>query len=364
MIRILQIVNGMNRAGLETMLMNYYQRVDKTKLQFDFLTHRPGRGDYEEQIEAMGGKIYRAPRLYPWNYPAYFGYMGDFFRAHPEYTLVHSHIDAMSYLPLLAAKRAGVPVRIAHSHNTSIDLDVKYPLKQYFRHRLPSVATHFFACGQEAGEYLFGDRPVQVISNGIETAKFHYDAETRRSVRHQMGLEGKCVVGHVGRLSRQKNQTFLMRIFAAIAQRRDAVMLLAGTGEQEANLRRLAKKLGIEDRVFFLGNRADVQHLYQAMDVFVLPSRFEGVPLVGIEAQTAGLPCFFSDRVPREVAFTENCAFLPLTESPEYWAEAILAVSGDRCPVVNNPYDIGSVSCRLEDIYQALWKEGEVCVRR
>ena len=122
----------MHRAGLETMLMNYYRHIDREQIQFDFLTHRPERGDYDDEIEQLGGRVYYAPRLYPQNYPAYFAYMKQFFAEHPEYRIVHSHIDAMSYLPLLAAKKAGVPIRIAHSHNTSIDRDFKYILKQYF----------------------------------------------------------------------------------------------------------------------------------------------------------------------------------------------------------------------------------------
>ena len=147
MIRILQCVNNMHRAGLETMLMNYYRNIDRDQIQFDFLTHRPERGDYDDEIEQLGGRVYYAPRLYPQNYPAYFAYMKRFFAEHPEYRIVHSHIDSMSYLPLLAAKKAGIPIRIAHSHNTSLDRDFKYLLKQYFRKRIPSVANVHLTCG-------------------------------------------------------------------------------------------------------------------------------------------------------------------------------------------------------------------------
>ena len=136
MIRVLQLVNDMHRAGLETMLMNYYRNIDRTKIQFDFLTHRPDKSDYDDEILSLGGKVYYAPRLYPQNYPAYFKYMNKFFAEHPEYQIVHSHIDSMSYLPLLAAKKAGVPIRIAHSHYTSIDKDFKYILNQYFRKKI------------------------------------------------------------------------------------------------------------------------------------------------------------------------------------------------------------------------------------
>ena len=129
MIRILQVVNIMDRAGLETMLMNYYRNIDRTKVQFDFLTHRIEKGAYEDEIISMGGKVYHAPRLYPQNYKKYFGFMKAFFMEHPEYKIIHSHIDAMSYFPLQAAKNSGVPVRIAHSHSSKFDRDIKLPIK-------------------------------------------------------------------------------------------------------------------------------------------------------------------------------------------------------------------------------------------
>ena len=185
MIRILQCVNDMHRAGLETMLMNYYRNIDRTKIQFDFLTHRPYRSDYDDEIEKMGGKVYYAPRLYPQNYPNYFKWMKNFFKEHPEYKIVHSHIDTMSYLPLLAAKKAGVPIRIAHSHNTSLDRDFKYLLKQYFRLRINSVCTHRLACGKEAGTFLFGNRDFKVIPNAIDAEKFYFNKDLRDEKRKE-----------------------------------------------------------------------------------------------------------------------------------------------------------------------------------
>lgn len=173
--RILQVVNDMHRAGLETMLMNYYRNIDRTKIQFDFLTHRPYKSDYDDEILSLGGRMYYAPRLYPQNYIQYFRWMDKFFEEHLEYQIMHSHIDSMSYLPLLAAKRANVPVRIAHSHNTSIDRDLKYPLKQLFRTRITKVANEYCACGEEAGKFLFGNRDFKVIPNAIETERFIYN---------------------------------------------------------------------------------------------------------------------------------------------------------------------------------------------
>ena len=321
MIRVLQCVNDMHRAGLETMLMNYYRNIDRTKIQFDFLTHRPDKSDYDDEILSLGGKVYYAPRLYPQNYPAYFKYMKKFFAEHPEYQIVHSHIDSMSYLPLLAAKKAGVPIRIAHSHNTSIDKDFKYILKQYFRKKITKAANYYCACGQEAGEFL---------PNAIEVDKFLYNEEVRDRKRKDLGLTSEFVVGHVGRLSYQKNHELLIRIFSELHKKDvNTILLLIGVGEKEDEIREQVHELNLDECVRFLGNRDDVNELYQAMDVFVMPSLFEGIPVVGVEAQFAGLPCVFSDKVPVEVKFTENSEFVSLEKKLEDWADIVLSKKTD-----------------------------------
>lgn len=358
MIRILQVVNDMHRAGLETMLMNYYRNIDRTKIQFDFLTHRPNKSDYDDEIISLGGKVYYAPRLYPQNYPKYFKWMKKFFAEHPEYKIIHSHIDTMSYLPLKAAKKAGVPVRIAHSHNTSIDKDFKYPLKMYFRSRINGVVTDRLACGREAGEFLFKNKSFKVIPNAVDADIFLFDAHLREKKRRELGLENNLVVGHVGRLSYQKNHKFLIRIFDALIKKEPAAKLvLVGVGEKEQEIREQVKALGLDKSVIFLGNRSDVSELYQAMDVFVLPSLFEGIPVVGVEAQFADLPCLFSDKTPDEVKFNVRTKFIGLDKSPEFWANEILAACGvlprscDREDIVNSKYDIKVAYSILEEYY-------------
>lgn len=355
MIRILQCVNNMHRAGLETVLMNYYRHIDRDKIQFDFLMHRAERSDYDDEIESLGGRIYRAPRLYPQNYPAYFIYMSRFFREHPEYRIVHSHIDAMSYLPLLAAKRAGVPVRIAHSHNTDIDRDMKYPLKQLFRSLLPGAATHKAACSAQAGAFLFKTADAHIIPNAIEAEGFTYNREARGEKRRELGLGDALVVGHAGRFAYAKNHDFLLRVFARVLDLNpDAMLLLAGKGEKEEEIRAKAEAMGLAPRLRFLGSRSDLNAIYQAMDVFVLPSLFEGLPVVGIEAQFAGLPCLFSDRISEELAFTDSCRFLPLESGAEVWAEEIIRLAGEsaRCENVEcSRYDIREAVHGLEQYY-------------
>ena len=356
--RVLQVVTDMNIGGIEMLIMNYYRHMDRTQIQFDFLTHRPERADYDDEIERLGGRVYYAPRLYPHRYAAYFSFMTKFFQEHPEYQIMHSHIDAMSYLPLLAGKRAGVPIRITHSHSTSIDKDLKYPLKLFFKARMLTVANQCAACGEAAGQFLFGGHEFELIPNAIDAQRFRFDAKMRAEMRQRLALDGKLVLGHVGRFCYPKNHEFLIEIFRRVLQRRpDAVLLLVGTGEKEEKIQTLTDAYGMTEAVRFLGSQADVSPFYQAMDVFVMPSLFEGVPLTGVEAQYALLPCVFSDRVPQEVAFTDRCSFVPLEKSADQWAEAILrAIPAERhaLQIADNRYDIHEASGLLADYYHRL----------
>lgn len=353
MIRVLQCVNNMHRAGLETMLMNYYRNMDRTKIQFDFLTHRPFRSDYDDEIVSLGGRVYYAPRLYPQNYPKYFSYMKEFFATHPEYQIVHSHIDSMSYLPLLAAKKAGIPVRIAHSHNTRIDKDFKYPLKCFFRSRITDVATHFFACGDEAGKFLFKNTDFTVIPNAVDSQKFLFNQDVREQKRTELGLSDKFVIANVGRFENAKNQQFLISLMPQLLEQNpNAILMLVGEGNLLEKCVNSAKRYGVSDKVMFLGKRSDVNELYQAMDVFVMPSLFEGVPLVGIEAQFASLPCIFSQNVPKEVNISDTAEFVPV--SKDVWIQKILNAYEHKPKVFvssESLYDIKNSYKYLNDIY-------------
>ena len=367
-IRILQCVNDMHRAGLETMLMNYYRNIDRTKIQFDFLTHRPNKSDYDDEIISLGGKVYYAPRLYPQNYPKYFKWMKQFFKEHPEYEIVHSHIDVMSYLPLLAAKKNNVPIRIAHSHTTSIDKDFKYLLKHYFKSRIKKVATNNLACGEKAGHFLFKNSNFDIIPNAVDAEKFYFNNDIRQKKRKNLGLENKFVIGHVGRFCYPKNHKFLVDVFNEIAKTdENAILLLIGVGENYDKIKNYVSELKLNDKVIFLGNRADTNELYQVMDVFVLPSLFEGIPLVGVEAQFADLPCIFSDTVSTEVQFNDNVQYVNLKESLEKWAEIILSKkdnnrNSNKEQIKNSKYDIKVAHKILEDYYNNEFKKIKVII--
>lgn len=360
MIRVLQVVNDMQRAGLETMLMNYYRHIDRSKIQFDFLTHRPHRAAYDDEIEVLGGKMYYAPRLYPQNYPKYFRFMKKFFMQHPEYKIVHSHIDAMSAFPLYAAKMGKVPVRIAHSHNTRLDKDAKIVIKYFAKNAVPKVANEYWACGEMAGEFMYGSKPFHVLRNAIELEKFQYNLQIRDKVRKQLGIENDFVIGHVGRYCPVKNQSFLLDIFKVICEREDKVhLLLIGIGEEEVTLRNKAEELGIAKKVTFLVNRSDVNELYQAMDVFVMPSLYEGLPVVCVEAQANGLPCIVADRISDEVLLSSSIRLKSLSDGKESWAEEILSVNRLRSPEAvkelrENGYDIKREAELLQELYLSM----------
>lgn len=356
-IRILHIVTYMGRGGLETMLMNYYRAIDRTKVQFDFLTHRDFRADYDDEIEALGGKIYRLPSLNPFS-RSYLGALDRFFAEHPEYRIVHSHLDCMSAIPLKAAKKHGVPVRIGHAHNSNQPRDAKYLLKLFYKRLIARNATQLFACSDEAGRWMFGDADFRVLNNAIDAGRYAFDPAVRGEVRHELDLPADAlVVGHVGRFDPQKNHRFLVEIFEKMPE--DARLLLVGDGVLRPDVEQQAEALGIRDRVLFTGVRTDVDRLLQAMDVFLMPSLFEGLPVSIVEAQAAGLPCLISDKVPIECKKTELVTQIPLEASPAEWAEAVLSAAeaprGDTLAQIREAgFDIRANAEWLQNYYLSI----------
>ena len=360
MIRILQCVNIMDRAGLENMLMNYYRNIDRNEIQFDFLTHRPDKGAYDDEIERLGGRVYHAPRLYPQNYLTYFKWMKKFFGNHTEYKIVHSHIDAMSFFPLLAAKKATIPVRIAHSHSTKLDKDLKLPIKFLALRLIPRIANNYCACGDIAGKFMFGNRDFTIIRNAIDIDKFSYNEEIRMRKRKELGLFGKFVIGHVGRYCYIKNQIFLLDIFEKVKnEKANAHLILIGKGEDEQKIRKKIQSLNLEKSVSLFVDRADVDQLYQVMDIFVMPSLFEGLPVVGVEAQANGLPCIVSNKISEEVLITDSINRLDLNSGVETWKNIILTTkiernSNAKKKLEENGYNIRNEANIISDYYRSL----------
>ena len=363
--RILHVVTYMGRGGLETMIMNYYRQMDRTKVQFDFLVHRDFRADYDDEIEQLGGRIYRIGRLIPWS-RAYQRALDAFFAAHPEYRVVHVHQDCLSAVILKAAQKHGVPVRIAHSHNSSQDKNLKYLIKLYYKRQIPTYATALFACGKDAGDWMFGGKPYTIVNNAIDAAQYSYSHVRAMEMRRSIHIaEDAFVIGHVGRFSPVKNHTFLLDVFGELySADKHAVLMLVGDGELRKSMEDKAKAMGLEDRVLFTGMRSDVCDLMQAMDVFVFPSLYEGLPVSLVEAQAAGLPCVISNCVPDACMLTDLVQRVSLEGSAHKWAERILAaretVRRDRCDeIAAAGFDIVSNAAWLQQYYIDHWKEKE-----
>lgn len=360
-IRIAQVVGKMLGGDVEAVVMNYYRHIDRSKVQFDFLVDSDSTLVPRKEIESLGGRVFEIPP-----YQHVIEYQRELQRLFKQegWEIVHSHINALSVFPLHAAKKAGVPVRIAHSHSTSGKGEhAKNALKAVLKTQSNRYPTHRFACSKFAGEWLFGKGvDFEVVYNAIDLDRFRFNAEARVQARADLGLVGnQFAIGHVGRFTAQKNHTFLIDVFTEVAKRRDdAVLLLVGTGEAWDSVKALVDERGLTDRLQFLGQRSDVNRLYQAFDAFVLPSLYEGLGLVGVEAQVSGLPCLLSDAITREVDVTGRCSFLPI-DDPLAWVNAInaLILESDAKRVSVNEdlfeqYDIDRQSAWLVDKYVGL----------
>ncbi len=363
-IRVLQVVTQMTRGGLETMLMNYDRHIDRSLVQFDFLEHRDAVTDYDREIMELGGKIHRLPRLNPLS-PGYRKALDRFFAEHPEYRIVHVHLDCMSGIPLQYAKKNGVPVRIAHAHSSNEAKSAKYPIKLLYKRCIPKYATHLYACGEDAGRWMFGGHDYAVLNNAIDTNAFAFNPVIREKYRDALGVDqSTLLLGHVGRFHPIKNHVFLVDIFSELVKLRpESKLLLVGQGDLEQAIRDKVEALDLSDRIIFVGIRSDVNALMQAMDVFAFPSLFEGLGIVAVEAQAAGLPCVVSDRIPRECEKTQGLVtFLPLEAGVERWAEQILSVAqieryDTSFQIKSNGFDIWENATELQEFYLNHWQK-------
>jgi glycosyltransferase involved in cell wall biosynthesis len=359
-IRVAQMLARMDYGGIEMVVMNYYRHIDRTKIQFDFIVFEGSELPQRKEIEELGGRVYEVPSLkHPF---AYNRAVYQLFKKN-NYDLVHANMNTLSVFPLRMAKKAGVPVRICHNHSTAGPGETKKNiLKNILRHFSRIYPTELFACSEYAGKWLYGDKAsFRVIKNAIDIDRFRYNEKTRADVRRKLGIEDKLVLGHVGRFEPQKNHDFLMDIFHSVHQTNPkTVLLLIGEGELEDKMKKKAEELGLEDAVFFLGTMNDCAPYYQAMDAFVLPSLYEGLGMVAIEAQTSGLPCFLSDRVPKEATITDSTYTVSLEQTPDEWAKVILKKTSKnmredtRLKIRVAGYDIETESEKLMEIYEKI----------
>ncbi len=364
-IRILHIVGVMDQGGIETLLMNLYRNIDRSVIQFDFLTHSRKKGFFDDEIVSLGGKIYSV--INPFNAKGIFLYNGmlsDFFKKHSKYNIVHSHMNTFSGIILSISKKHGVKTRIAHSHTTIAASRIKIPLSKMSRFFGQNSITHYLACSRDAAKWSFGryaDKAL-IFKNSIDLEKYRFSNDTRKAYRDKLDLKDKFVIGHVGRFNEIKNHRFLIDIHAKLVKKKkDAVLLLVGDGPLLSNMRKKAHELGVADSIIFLGNRDDVEKLLCAMDLFVFPSTNEGLGIVAIEAQTSGLNCLVSDALPSEVKVTELLEYIHLDKGVDYWSSRIqkYQIQEERnkayLKVKKQGYDIKENAEWLKDFYVKLF---------
>ena len=328
-IRIAHIIGKWLGGGVEAVVMNYYRHIDRTKIQFDFLCDEDSTNIPYEEIEQLGGRVILIPP-----YQKVFKYQKELIRIFKEnnYKIVHSHINTLSVFPLRAAKKAGVKVRIAHSHSTTNKKEWKKNLlKQMLRPFSKAYATDYMCCSELAGRWLFGDKAydsgqVYLLNNAIDLDKFKYNESLRKEKRKELNIkDDTLVIGHIGRFVAQKNHIFLIDIFNEVHKKNsNSLLLLVGQGPLKEEIKNKVKELKLDDSVRFLGQRNDVNELYQAFDVFCLPSLYEGLPVVGVEAQASGLLCILSNAMTKETKVLDITKFMSLNNTPEEWADSIL----------------------------------------
>lgn len=362
-IRVLHVIGIMNRGGAEAMIMNLYREIDKTKIQFDFVENSDQQAAYDEEIRSLGGKIYRCPHFTGKNFLAYKRWWKRFFEDHgAEYGIVHGHIGSTAAIYLNEAKKAGC-FTIAHSHSSGTDHSLRSALYHSISYPTRWIADFFFACSKPAGIDRYGKKVAGspnciVFRNAVDVSKFAYSEHIRKAVRDEWKLENITVVGHIGRMVHEKNHMALLDIFSAFHQRTpNSKLFLVGDGPLRNEIEHRVHELKLDQYVIFAGIRSDVNRLIQAMDVFVFPSLYEGLPVTLVETQTAGLPCVISDKVPEDSILVKSLvSVMKLNDPPEQWSDCmqncLKTKRQDRSKeVAAAGFDIAQTTKWLEEFY-------------
>lgn len=342
---VAQIMGKMNGGGVESVIMNYYRHIDRSKVQFDFICDEDSTNIPYEEIKKLGGHVILCPpyqKLFK-----YMNFLEDLFRK-KKYRIVHSNINTLSVFPLRSARKAGVPVRIAHSHSASNRREwKKHFLKAILKKQSRRYATDYFACTMHAGRYQFGDRrnDIVIVTNVIDTDRYKYDKNARTSIRNQLGFsENDYVIGSVGRLEAAKNHLFLIDAFYEFRKNNRAKLLIIGDGKERGKIERQVKKKNLTGDVIIEHFKDNINEYYSAMDILALPSLYEGLGMVAVEAQINGLPVLASKNVPEEA----NIGGLHYRELK---AKNFLEVAHRTSGYFNERYDSKHNAMNLGNIY-------------
>lgn len=328
--RVAVIMGKMHSGGKKNLVMEYYRNIDKTKIQFDFFCDSDSNSIPQDEIEKLGGKVYLiAP------YQNIFKNMSQMkaICMNNKYKIIHAYNGTMNLFSMFVGWQCRIPIRISESISMAHSADKKTILKNMLKPFSKMFATNFMANGEICGRWQFGDKlfddgKVKVFKTVINTEVNRYDEKLRNLTRKEYGIENNIVIGHIGRLTEQKNTIFIIDIFNALVKKEPkAKLLIIGDGNlREAMLKKISE-YGIKDKVLYLGRREDIQQFYNAMDCFLLPSLYEGLPVVGVEAENCGLPMFFSTEIPKESSACDDLGiFMSLEKTSEEWADEILRV--------------------------------------
>lgn len=367
MVRVLHYIGLLQFGGSQSFVMEIYRKIDRSKLQFDFVTFPNEKSGFYDEIRNMGGKVFEAPQYNGKNHFEFVKWWNNFFDEHPEYKIVHLHVRSVATICIRIAHKYGC-YAIAHSHSTSNGSGVAAMVKGVMQLPIRFQADYLFACSDIAGKWLYGSnvgrsKKYKVIKNAIDAKRFDFDREMRVAVRKSLHVEDKLVIGHVGRMTEAKNHFFLIDVFAEVIKKNEnAVLLLIGDGELKGDIENKIAKEGLNNKIILLGSKNDTEKYYQAMDIFVFPSLWEGLGIVAIEAQASGLPCVVSDTIPKEIDINAGLIHvLKLSDESEKWAQMINSIDtvnrvGRFEEVKQSGYDVTENAKKMQRFYLKIAK--------
>lgn len=359
-IKVAMVTNHLGITGVATVIINYCKALDKRKYDLTILAGQPLAEKYKQECDESGIHLIVLPSRHDEPIKHYIGIWKTLKAGH--YDIVHDHGNSsMMAIELTIARFAGIKNRIAHCHTKGNKEKWNYKILMHtFKHSY----TEGFACSKQAGDWIFGQDNFQVLINGFNVKDYIYSDNERKEIRKALNLEGCFVIGHAGRFNNTKNQAFLLEIFKEFVKvKSNAILLLVGTGPDFEKIKELVSIHPNKDKIILYGESSDMSGLYSAMDIFVFPSKYEGLGLVAVEAQISGLPCVVSDVVPKEIVVGNNVTFISLKESASSWANTILNLSTStekRKDFYNSNqslilrYDMNGCGRILDDCYQQI----------
>lgn len=359
-IRVLHVVTIMNLGGIENFLMTIYRNIDRTKIQFDFLVHRDEKGAFDDEIISLGGKIIKIQALNPLKYFSYTKALKQTLKQN-NYKIIHSHLNANSAIVLKVAKGVNIKTRIAHAH-TSKEGGRFASIKKILQSRVKKVSTINIACSNSAGQWLFGNNEFIVINNSIDSLKFKFNQQIREQIRMKLGLsQDDILIGNIASFTVPKNHMFLLEVFKSFIVKTPYVkLILIGDGHLKHEIVNKIKDLNLESNVILTGNMKNVSEFLNALDVFLFPSLFEGLPVALVEAQCNGLPILMSDTISNQIQLTDLVKSNSLNHSSEDWSNKILQLYKDcinnnretyQLKIAEKGYDVKLNVKKLEHLY-------------